>query len=86
MEYYNLIFAVFYLWRLAITTLDKQSCFSIIIFAVLPPNDKSNATSTQFESQYMTSYLTSIDTFYLVPFLRYLTSKFLGFDLDLWPL
>ena len=34
----------------------------------------------------MTSYLTSIDTFYLVPFLRYLTSKFLGFDLDLWPL
>ena len=23
---------------------------------------------------------------YLVPFLRYLTSKFLGFDLDLWPL
>ena len=27
MEYYNLIFAVFYLWRLAITTIDKQSCF-----------------------------------------------------------
>ena len=27
MEYYNLFFAVFYLWRLAITTLDKQSCF-----------------------------------------------------------
>ena len=27
MEYYNLIFAVFHLWRLAITTLDKQSCF-----------------------------------------------------------
>ena len=26
MEYYNLIFAIFYLW-LAITTLDKQSCF-----------------------------------------------------------
>ena len=91
-----------------------------------------------FESPYMTSYLTSIDTFslsrtvfeifdfkvfrvwpwpltfgvtlgqkyvhhskahiclpillllalslYLVPFLRYSTSKFLGFDLDLWPL
>ena len=31
-------------------------------------------------------YPTSIDTFYLVPFLRYSTSKFLGFDLDLWPL
>ena len=39
-----------------------------------------------FESPYITSYLTSIDTFYLVPFLRYLTSKFLVFDLDLWPL
>ena len=25
MEYYNLTFAVFYLWYLAITTLDKQS-------------------------------------------------------------
>ena len=39
-----------------------------------------------FESPYLTSYLTSIDTSYLVPFLRYLASKFLGFDLDLWPL
>ena len=39
-----------------------------------------------FESPYMTSYLISIDTFYLVPFSRYSTSKFLGFDLDLWPL
>ena len=27
MEYYNLIIADFYLWRLAITTLDKQSYF-----------------------------------------------------------
>ena len=35
----------------------------------------------------MTSYLTSMDTiFYLVPFSIYSTSKFLGFDLDLWPL
>ena len=39
-----------------------------------------------FESPYMTSYRTSIDTFYLVPFLRYSTSKFLGIDLDLWAL
>ena len=31
MKYYNLIFAVFHLWRLAITTLYKQSCFFIII-------------------------------------------------------
>ena len=39
-----------------------------------------------FESPYMPSYLTSFGTFYLVPFSRYSTSKFLGFDLDLWPL
>ena len=43
-----------------------------------------------FEIQYMTSYLTSIDTFSLSrtdsPILRYLTPKFLGFDLDLWPI
>ena len=36
-----------------------------------------------FESPYMTSYLTSIDTFCLVPFSRYSNLKFLGFDLDL---
>ena len=36
-----------------------------------------------FESPYVTSYLTSIDTFYLIPFLRYSTSNFSGFDLDL---
>ena len=42
MKYYNLIFAVFHLWRLAITTLDKQSCFFIIIFAVFLPNDDSD--------------------------------------------
>ena len=29
MKYYNLIFADFHLWRLAITTIDKQSCFLI---------------------------------------------------------
>ena len=39
-----------------------------------------------FDSPYTTSYLTPIDTFYLVRFPRYSTSKFLGFDLDLWPL
>ena len=39
-----------------------------------------------FESIYETSYLISIDTFYLVPFFRYSTSKFLRFDLDLWHL
>ena len=41
-----------------------------------------------FESPYMTSYLTPIDTFSLsrTVFEIYSTSKFLGFDLDLWPL
>ena len=39
------------------------------------------------ESQYMTSYLILLTlSLYLVPFSRYSTSKFLGFDLDLWPL
>ena len=40
---------------------------------------------SQFESSYKTFYLTSIDTFYLVLFPRYSTSKFVGFDLDLRP-
>ena len=31
MEYINLISALFHLWRLAITTLDKQSCFCYMI-------------------------------------------------------
>ena len=40
-----------------------------------------------FERPYMTSYLTLwTPSLYLVPFSRYSTSKFLGFDLDLWPL
>ena len=39
-----------------------------------------------FESPYITSYLTSVDTFSLVPFLKYSTSKVLEFDLDLWSL
>ena len=37
-----------------------------------------------FESPCMTSYPTSVDNHLL--FSRYSTSKFLGFDLDLWPL
>ena len=37
-----------------------------------------------FESPYVTSYLTSIDTFYLLPFSRYSTSYYTKFDL--WPL
>ena len=144
MKYYNLIFAVFYLWRLAITTFDKQSCFYYnvcgfsaerwfgynipIKFIMLSLKrihwkwklwvvwlrnfEGSNLTfdlqrSTQvkidllFESPYIiVPYLLSINTFYLelffrrstskssftlslylVPFSRYSTSKFLGFDL-----
>ena len=40
--YNDLIFAVFHLWRLAITTLDKHSCSFIIIFAGFLPNDDSD--------------------------------------------
>ena len=40
-----------------------------------------------FESPYMTSYLTSIDTFFLSrTVLEIFDFKFLGFDLNLWPL
>ena len=40
-----------------------------------------------FESPYMTSYLTSIDTFSLSrTVFEIFDFKFLGFDLDLWPL
>ena len=48
--------------------------------------DPRSKIFSPFESPYMTSYLTPIDTFYLATFSRYSTSKFLGFDLDLWPL
>ena len=58
-------------FKLWFVLLIWNKMFFIIIFAVFLPNDKSNTTSTQFESPYMTFYL---------------TSKFLGFDLDLWPL
>ena len=124
----------------------SRTVFEIFVFKVFRVwpwpltfrgHPRSNICSP-FESPYMTSYLTSIDTFslsrnvfeifdfkvfrvwpwpltfgvtlgrkyfyhskahiwlsiqlpltfslYLVPFLRYSTSKFLGFDLDLWPL
>ena len=47
---------------------------------------RSNICSP-FESPYMTSYQLPLTlSLYLVPFSRYSTSKFLGFDLDLWPL
>ena len=87
MEYYNLIFAVFYLWRLAITTIDKQSCFFIIIFAVFLPNDKpndiSNTTSTQMD-YFILRYVYLEKDILEIKRLNCLTSNFLGFDVDLW--
>ena len=88
MEYYNLIFAFFfYLWRLAITTIDKQSCFFIIIFAVFLPNDKlndkSNTTSTQL-NYFILRSLVYLEKDILIKRLNCLTSNFLGFDVDLW--
>ena len=78
MEYYNLIFAVFHLWRLAITTLDKQSCFVIIIFAVFLQNNDSNII---FQSKWINFILEK----YILEIkdLSCLTSNFLGFDFDL---
>ena len=63
-------FKVFRVWPWPLTFRDHQRS------KIFPP----------FESPYMTTYLTPMDTFYLVPFSRYSTSKFSGFDLDLWPL
>ena len=67
--------------------------FDFKVFRVLPwpLTPKSHLGSKQFipfKSPYMTSYLTSMDniSLYLVPFSRYSTSKFLGFDLDFWTL
>ena len=90
MEYYNLIFAVFYLWRLAITTLDKQSClgcFCIIIFAVFLPNDKSKYNFNPNELFYPTIIGLSGKRYNLLEIKRLncLTSNFLDFDFNLWP-
>ena len=81
MEYYNLIFAVFYLWRLAITTLDKQSYFFIIIFAVFFTKWQIDyTTSTQMNyfilrsSDYLGKDILEIKR------LNCLTWNFLGFD------
>ena len=43
---------------------------------------RSNIIILPFESLYKTCFLPSIDTFYLVKLLRYLTSKVPWFDLD----
>ena len=67
--------------------------FEFKVFRVWPwpLTPKSHLGSKNFislESPYMTSYLTSMDTISIsiAPFSRYSTSKFLGFDLDLWHL
>ena len=54
MKYYNLIFAVFYLWRLAITILDKQSCFLLYYIS-----------HCHIASHYNTYYTKSHYTFHL---------------------
>ena len=73
----------------------SRTVFEIFDFKVLrvwswPLTFKGHPRSkifTPFKSPYMTSYLIPLTlSLYLVPFSRYSTSKFLGFDLDLWPL
>ena len=66
--------------------------FDFKVFRVWPSpltfrgHQRSEIFST-FESPYMTFYLTSIDTFlYRAPFSIHLTSKISVFGLDLWPL
>ena len=67
--------------------------FDFEVFRVWPlpltfRGDPRSKICSPFQSPYMPSYLTSIGTFSLslVPFSKYSTSKFLGFDLDLGPL
>ena len=61
--------------------------FRVWPWPLTPKGHLGSKNFIPFGSPYMTSYLTSMNTIlYLVPFSRYSTSKFLGFDLDLWPL
>ena len=82
-----------------LTYMDKislsRTVFEIFDFKVFrvwprPLTPRGHLGSKQFvpfESPYMTSYLTSMYNISLSRTVsRYSTSKFLGFDLDLWPL
>ena len=61
--------------------------FRVWPWPLTPKGHPGSKNVIPFESPYMTSYLTSMDTISLSrTFSRYSTSKFLGFDLDLWPL
>ena len=61
--------------------------FRVWPWPLTPKSPLGSEILIAFGSPYMTSYLTSMTpSLYLVPFSRYSTSKFLGFDLDLWPL
>ena len=87
MTFYLTSIHVFFLYRTVFEIFD----FKVFRVWPWPLSFRAHPRSKIFssiESPYKTSYLTSIDTFslYLVPFSRYSTSKFLGFDLDLWPL
>ena len=73
----------------------SRTVFEIFDFKVitvwhppLPPKGHLGSKKfIPFERPYLTSYLTSMDTVSLsCTVWRYSTSKFLGFDLDLWPL
>ena len=82
MEYINLIFAGCYLWRLAITTLDKHSCIFIIIFAIFLLNDDLDII---FQSSLLfypgKEYISWLE----IETLSCLTSKIWGFEFDLRP-
>ena len=78
----------FYIFSLSRTVFEILD-FKVLMIWPWPLTFRGHLRSkivSSFESPYMTSYLTSIDTFYLVRFSRYSTSKFSEFDLDLWPL
>ena len=61
--------------------------FRVWPWPLTPKGHPGSKKVIPFERSYMTSYLTSMDTISQSrTVLRYATSKFLGFDLDLWPL
>ena len=65
----------------------RLQIFKVWPWPLTPKGHLGSKTFILFERPYMTPYSTSMDNIlYLVPFSRYSTSKFSGFDLDLWPL
>ena len=61
--------------------------FRVWLWPLTPKGHLRSKKFILFESPYMTSYLTSMDTMSLsCTVFEIFESKFLGFDLDLWPL